>query len=407
MRFSLVRSGPWVLASVTVLGCARPAPRLADLDTPVPPTALKQFLMTTSEGLALGWLAPEEGDTFAIRLAVRSAAGWSAPVTVARAARIADAQMTALGGKSLGVTWLVTSKVGTEADPIEGHDVYLARSSDLGAHWSTPVRGNREASPSMKESPTPGAFPDGRMAVVWSDMRTITFTPPATKDGDWGMQGLTSFIGTTLDTSGVAGPEVVLDNDFCDCCIPAFTASGNELLLAYREHQPNNVREIAVLRWTPTAPSTSTEVSKDGWVLDGCPSRGPAIAEGAGRVGLLWFTGAQGRPKLQLAFSRDGGSVFETPLLLDSLAPEMVAGLQVLENGSAVATWLGTGSAGQEELRVRHIAADGRPGSAVALPAADSTGFVSLSTATRGDSVFVAFAEANGTRPRLVALGGE
>ncbi len=398
---------PSYLAALLTLACGAPPARVAQLDSPVPPTAVKQFMATADGRLVLGWLEPLAGDTLAIRVATRSGTTWSAPHTVVQAPRLVDASLIALGGRRLGVTWLITSRPGTEQDPIEGHDVYLTRSLDGGESWETPVRANRETRPGMKESPTLGAFTDGSLAVAWSDMRTIQFTPPGTPDGEWGMKGMTSFIGTTMGTDGVLGPEVVLDDDFCDCCIPAFAASGDELLLTYREHRPDNVREIAVMRWSRSAHTPSTEISTDRWVLDGCPSKGPAIArmEGtaAGPVGLAWFTQAEGRARVKIAFSKDDGRAFGPPITLDSTGSTRVLGVTMLGPESALVSWVGI-SGTTEILKFARVEADGRIEEATTLTAPDSTGFGALTSMSSGDSTFVAWSEAEGKHPRLMLV---
>ncbi len=396
----------WILClSALMAACTRGGLRMAELETPVPAGAAKQFLATVDGQLVVGWIEPAGGDSQAIRLATRSAAGWSAPRTVLQVPFLVDAHMVALGGRGLGLTWMVTSKHGTEQDPIEGHDVYLARSGDGGATWTAPVRANREATPSMKESPTLGAFADGGMAVAWSDMRTIQFTTPATPDGDWGMSGLTSFLGTTLDAEGRVGAEVVLDDDFCDCCVPALATSGADVLLAYREHRPGNVREVAVLRWSADAHTASTEVSRDHWVLEGCPGVGPAMGRSGDGIGLLWFTAADERPRVQVAFSHDEGGSFSAPLAVDTTAPFMVLGMTMLDRESGVASWLAGGADGQQ-LRLARVDRQGGVGTPLLLSAPDSTGFAALATAGLGDSVFVAWTEAGGTRSRLMVVRG-
>ena len=67
-----------------------------------------------------------------------------------------------------------------------------------------------------------------------------------------------------------------------------------------------------------TEPATAVS---DGWMIAGCPVNGPALDADGERVALAWFTAAGEAPRVQLAFSTDGGATFEEARTIDADAP--------------------------------------------------------------------------------------
>jgi hypothetical protein len=105
----------------------------------------------------------------------------------------------------------------------------------------------------------------------------------------------------------------------CYCCKTAVaTGPDGAIYAAWRHVYPGNLRDIAftMSRDGGRTFTTPARVSNDGWILDGCPENGPALAVGAdGAVHAIWPTlvaGAtsDGEPALALfhATSRNGGA---------------------------------------------------------------------------------------------------
>jgi hypothetical protein len=123
-------------------------------------------------------------------------------------------------------------------------------------------------------------------------------------------------------------------------------------VVAYRDRSPDEVRDIYVVRsegdrWSQPAP-----VHEDGWKINGCPVNGPAISAQGRDVAVAWFTVQDGAGRAFVAFSKDGGRSFGTPVLL--------------EDGSAAATWIESEGEART-FKARRVAADGRRGPALTI----------------------------------------
>jgi hypothetical protein len=105
----------------------------------------------------------------------------------------------------------------------------------------------------------------------------------------------------------------------CYCCKTAVTTGPDgAIYAAWRHVYPGNLRDIAftVSRDGGRTFAAPVRVSSDGWILDGCPENGPALAVGGdGAVHAIWPTlvaGAtsDGEPTLALfhATSRSSGA---------------------------------------------------------------------------------------------------
>ncbi|MCB1036763.1 MAG: exo-alpha-sialidase [Acidobacteria bacterium] len=175
----------------------------------------------------------------------------------------------------------------------------------------------------------------------------------------------------TLRGGRVEGGRVdsrLLDERVCDCCPTdaAMTESGP--LVVYRDRSEDEIRDIAIVRWTGTSWSPPARIFDDGWRIAGCPVNGPAVAAAGKRVVVAWFTAPEGRAMVRVAFSDDGGESFTTPFLVDGDDPLGRVDVTLLKNGDAVVAWLardleatapgGSGAA----LSVRRVSPVGRTG---------------------------------------------
>ena len=111
-------------------------------------------------------------------------------------------------------------------------------------------------------------------------------------------------------------------------------ATDEGVVLAYRDHSAMEIRDIAVIRQTPSGWSESTVVHDDRWKIAGCPVNGPSLAADGQRVALAWFTQAQDQPRVKLALSEDGGRSFGEPIILPDEDPLGRVSVQTLTPGT-------------------------------------------------------------------------
>jgi hypothetical protein len=131
---------------------------------------------------------------------------------------------------------------------------------------------------------------------------------------------------------------------------------------------------------------------------------GPAVDARADRVAVAWFTAPRDEPRVQLAFSQDGGATFQPPVRIDDGRPLGRTDVVLAEDGSAVVLWLEETGNGGGELRLRRVHRDGSAGPSHLLATtlgARASGFPQL--LPLGDAgLFAAWTEASTEGPVAV-----
>ena len=190
-----------------------------------------------------------------------------------------------------------------------------------------------------------------------------------------------------LSHDGAVISDELLDSDVCTCCQTAAALTDDGPVVAYRDHEPGEIRDIAVValrggKWTAPQPA-----NRDGWRINACPVNGPALAASGRRVVLAWHTAAEGKPRAYAAFSSDGGLHFGAPLPIDDGSPIGRVAVVALPDGGAVASWIERRPEGGAEIRLRRIRQDGRRGASVVVSTVDPgrrTGFPKMVRSGRG-----------------------
>jgi len=372
-------------AWLALAGCAGEPPA-TPLDPPAADGASLPRLTAGPGGdVWLSWVEPR-GAGHALRYARLEGAAWSAPGTVASGGgwfvNWADfPSVVALGGGRLGAHWLVKREGGPYA-----YDVAIAVSGDGGATWSAPAAPHGDGTATEHGFVSLFERADG-VGAVWLDGRNTG------AEGHGDHAGAMTLRAGGLDFGGRPLPEAELDGMTCDCCQTGAAAGPAGQLVVYRGRTGDEIRDVYATVRTATGWSDPRPVAQDGWRMAACPVNGPVADAANGVIAVAWFTAARGVPRVQLAFSIDGGLRFGAPLELaagDNVGRVDVA---VMADGSAVASWLGT--AGETAgIRYRRAWPDGRLGDTATLAStsvARSAGFPQLALA--GDRLVFAWTE--------------
>jgi hypothetical protein len=153
---------------------------------------------------------------------------------------------------------------------------------------------------------------------------------------------------SALYTSIVGRPESVriITNGVCYCCKTAIATGGNgELFAAWRQVYPGSVRDIAtsVSKDGGRTFAPPIKVSDDGWVLNGCPDDGPALAIGTGSaVHVVWPTVAAvgGAQALELFYATSvDGRTFTPRLRIPTDGVPHHPQIAVAADGRVVIAW--------------------------------------------------------------------
>lgn len=258
---------------------------------------------------------------------------WSDPVAIASGAEWfvnwADAPRIGVNGSVLVATWLDRLGGGTYA-----YGVRFKTSADRGKAWSTSRFLHSDRSPTEHGFASLVPLGDGGFAALWLDGRGM---------GSDAGPGTMAVRTTVIGKDGSIGDEIQLDERVCECCPTDMVAlADGSLVVAYRDRSEAEVRDIVVQRGRPgdrTSWKRARFLLEDGWRIPGCPVNGPSLDARENRVALAWYTGAEARAHVRVAFSDAGVSSFGRSVDCESV--NAVGRVQVAYmNGGAAVVWM-------------------------------------------------------------------
>jgi hypothetical protein len=347
-------------ADAPLAALAAPTP----MTSPAPATSGEPNLAVGRDGrILLNWTETHEG-RHALRFAELVDGAWSAPRTVATGddwfVNWADfPSLIELPDGTLAAHWLRRSPGGRYA-----YDVVIAHSRDGGTSWSEPIMPHDDGT--FTEHGFVSLFPhNGVLGAVWLDGRNFA-SVDTTEGGSHGGHADMTLRFASIHADGSVRDGTLLDARICECCQTSAAITENGPIVAYRGRSHDEVRDIQIVRWTANGWSGPAVAHHDGWRIPGCPVNGPMLAADGSRVALAWFTAADETPHVLIAFSDDAGRSFGPPTRVDDGDPLGRVATLLLDDGSALVSWLERTETAAE-IRVRRVAADGRRSDATAV----------------------------------------
>lgn len=349
---------------------------------PVGPESGMPYLATGANGdIYLSWIDPLQPSGHVLRWSKWTGSAWRPAEEVAR-------------GQRWFVNWADFPAIAVRPDgSMLAH--WLARPDDAGK-YGYGIRVARRDAASGKWREIYGMSLDekedyaGFLSFVPDGSGAVYLAPPASGGGGEGHRKTLRYV--RFDKAGKPGADREVDADVCSFCQTAVVATGNGLLAAYRDHQPGEIRDIAIVRWRDGAWTAPQTVHADGWKINGCPTDGPSLVARDRHVGVAWLTRAGEVARVQAAVSADGGTTFQKPLRIDDGNPLGRPALAVLDGKNDVAVWLEKIGEGKAEVRIRRLGLDGQLGKTqlvATVAAARSAGFPKV--AVSGDRIWVAW----------------
>jgi hypothetical protein len=341
-------------------GAARaPLPVLDSLASPAGAGAAEPDLGVGPDGAVyMTWLEPADSG-HALRFAKLTGRAWSAARTIRKGRDFfvnwADfPSIQVLGNNRLAVHWLQRNGTGTYA-----YGVRIAQSRDGGVRWSAPVTPHRDSAQAEHGFVAMWREADG-VSAVWLDGRKF-------RKGDHDAGNEMMLMTTRVNAAGVRGAEIRLDERTCDCCQNSAAMTSSGPIIAYRNRSPDEIRDIYVTRRVGGKWTTGVAAHNDYWKIAACPVNGPAIDARGTRVALAWFTAADSSPQVKVAFSDNAGARFAAPVRVDGGQPAGRVDLVMLEDGSALVTWIERIGGDAAAVRVRRVNRNGTSGAPVTV----------------------------------------
>lgn len=379
-------------------------PAVEAIASPAGAGAAEPFLFATRDGVLLSWLEPVAGtDRTALRFARYRAGKWTEPRTIVERNDLfvnwADFPSIVEDAKeTLFAHWLQKSGKGTYA-----YDVRMATSRDGGASWGESFVLNRDGKEAEHGFATLAVLPEGGVGATWLDGRKMTGGGDHSEHEMGGDMGIRY---ATVDADGRIANDAELDDRTCECCTTGMTMTSNGPVIVYRDRSADEVRDIAYVTKTASGWTKPARVNADDWKINACPVNGPQIDAIGQRAVTAWFTAAQEKGRAYVAFSDDGGVTFAKPVQIDDGKPIGRLDVMLLDETTALVTWLEQTSAGGE-IRTRRVGRDGNKGPAMKIAdssTARAAGFAR--TARVGRDVYFTWTEQSADSKRVHVARG-
>jgi hypothetical protein len=188
--------------------------------------------------------------------------------------------------------------------------------------------------------------------------------------------------------------EGVVDQQACECCSTMAAMTSEGVLIAFRDRSDKEIRDIAVSRFENGTWAAATTVHNDNFEMYGCPVNGPALSARGRQAAVAWFTVKHDQGQAYAALSNDAGRTWGAPIRLDEGVSLGRVDVEVLDDGSAVATWVEYADS-RSQLRMRRVEASGTRSDAVpvatGIEGGSASGFPRF--ARHGDELVFAWTE--------------
>lgn len=204
---------------------------------------------------------------------------------------------------------------------------------------------------------------DTTFFVTWLDGRNIKGGHNHNHSNQEGAMNVRS---AEIDLKGNINNEVILDHMACTCCQTTATLTSNGPVVLYRDCTIDNIRDIVITRrigdrWTEPRP-----IHLDGWKIAGCPVNGPKADAIDSAMVVAWYTGAGGKAKVNVSFSRDAGATFSEPTTLSKAHPLGRVDVKMIDPHRAIVSWMES-DAEQTFLYAQTVADNGKLGEAIKI----------------------------------------
>ena len=99
-------------------------------------------------------------------------------------------------------------------------------------------------------------------------------------------------------------------------------------------------------------------VHNDGWIINGCPVNGPKVAVNSNNFAVSWFTVSNGKPTVNLSFSKSNGNSFGSPLKINDHNAIGRVDVAFLNDQEVIVSYIEVDDIGTY-LRIKKVSIDG------------------------------------------------
>ena len=290
-------------------------------------------LTQSGRGILLSWL--ERKDPAAtLKFSELTGGAWTPARTVSSSDHwfISDADPPTVMRMSDGT--LVATSYPSVDPTVEAYDLRLSYSRDDGKTWSAPITPHHDKTKTQHGFASVFEMPNRSLGLVWLDGRDQELN---TKDPQGGSMAVYF---ASFDASWKQTGESSVDARVCECCQTTAVTTDEGPLVAFRDRTEKEIRDIHVTRFEQGKWTAAQPVHADNWQIDACPVNGPALSARGRAVAAAWFTAVGDTGHAYAAFSQDAGRTWGEPIRLDDATSTGHVDIEMLEDGSAVASWV-------------------------------------------------------------------
>jgi len=338
----------FLISFLLILSCGEEHPisqkdnLLTPINTPSQSGGEPNLFASTDGQLYLSWIEYLNDSLDALMFSTLKNEQWAAPKEIARSSNwfVNWADFPSLvsygDGKHLAAHWLQKSATGTY-----DYDVHVSQSNDGGNNWSPSFVLHKDGISAEHGFVTMISSSADRVFATWLDGRN---TKPASDEKETGHDhghggGAMSLRGAFFNNNDLTFEDTQLDHRICDCCQTDAVMTKNGPVVVYRDRSEEEIRDIYIVRYNDGNWTEPRPVFNDNWEIGGCPVNGPAITANANQLAVAWYSMADNRPEVKVAFSDDGGANFSTPIKVDEGDPLGRVDV-IFEKDIALITWL-------------------------------------------------------------------
>jgi hypothetical protein len=327
--------------------------KVEPLANPSGPTSLQAHWSMKPDGSPLlSWIELSKAGSSKLMYAIRRGDQWSQPRAIVANRRFfrqpaESPSVVSFADGSLLAEWVEVPEKASEAEYI-----FVSASKD-GVQWTPPVMAHQDRNPVQHALVSMVVSGEREASLIWLEALKGEDAPAVLKR-------------TVVSSDGKVAKEESLDRDVCTCCPTSIVKTARGLLVAYRDHSPENIRDIAVIRFENGRWLPSRILHPDKWEINACPVNGASVAAKDNRVAIAWFTEADDDARTQMIFSSDGGATFGKSIGVSEGNSFGHVSIALNDNGGAVVSWLEEGDGGySSRLMVRVLTSGGVAGPAV------------------------------------------
>ena len=330
--------------------------KVEPLDVPAGENSMAPQLTASNRGVLLSWLEQADPE-FVLKFAERSGGAWSPAQKIASDKNwfVSAADVPTVLRLSDGT--LVANWYPAVDFRLEAYDIRLSYSKDEGKTWARPLTPHHDNTRTQHGFASLFEMPAGGLGLVWLDGRNQGKQP---EDAEMAMYF------ASYDTAWKQTAEVSANARVCECCTTSAVVTPDGVVAAFRDRSPKEVRDIYVSRLENGKWTDAQVVHADNWEIDACPVNGPALSARGRQLVAGWFTGKDDKGQAYAAFSIDAGRTWSAPIRLDDQTSLGHVDVEMLDDGSAVATWVEFAD-NRSQFRMRRVESSGMRSAAITI----------------------------------------